>query len=64
MEHELEMALKRISMLMETNYLPHIMKADLQTIMNAAMAWQMLHQRDDDDDRRRARAPVSIAQPD
>jgi hypothetical protein len=46
MEHELEMAMKRISMLMQTGYLPRHMMADLQTIMNAAMAWEITHEAD------------------
>jgi hypothetical protein len=40
MEHELEMAIKRITMLMQTSYLPRHLMADLQTLMNAATAWQ------------------------
>jgi hypothetical protein len=40
MEHELEMAMKRISTLMQTGYLPRHLMADLQTLMNAAMAWE------------------------
>jgi hypothetical protein len=42
MQHELEMAMKRITLLMESKYLPRLLIDDLQTIMNAAMAWRMM----------------------
>jgi hypothetical protein len=48
MEHELEMAMKRIAMLMQTGYLPRTMMADLQTIMNAAMAWEVLRKKEEE----------------
>jgi hypothetical protein len=42
MHHELEMSMRRLAMLMQTGYLPRNMMNDIQTVINAAMAWQIM----------------------
>ena len=39
----LEGAIKRLTMLMETGYLPRQMYDDLQCVRTAAIAWQIIH---------------------